>query len=59
MSLRKVPGGILHSLIEAVGLVLIVGAWAVSGFPHVWQVAALGCLIIICIGIHKWMASQP
>jgi hypothetical protein len=59
MSLRKVPGGILHSIIEAVGLVLIVGACAVSGFPHVWEVAAFGCLVIICIGIYKWMASHP
>jgi hypothetical protein len=53
MSLRNVPGGKLHSVIETVALVLTVGVWAVYGFPHVMEFVAFGGLVIICIGIPQ------
>jgi uncharacterized membrane protein len=58
MSLRTVTEK-FHGIIEAVALVLAVVVGAVYGFSHLMELAAVVCLVAVCIALHRWVTSRP
>jgi hypothetical protein len=45
--------------ITVAALTFFIYGWALAGLPNFLEVVAIGCLILISVGVFIWMSTGP